>query len=72
MEKPYIDKEKALKELSEKLENEELVTVLDKIGFTKNSFINGVSVLISLANSWYKKGYQDGQAAAHQNGGDVD
>ena len=71
MKRPYIDKEKALKELNEKLENEELVTVLDKIGFTKNSFINGVSVLISLANNWYKKGYQDGQAAAHQNGGEV-
>ena len=72
MEIEYCNKEKALKEIKEKLKNKELVDYLLEKGFTGDEFLEGMSMLISLINRWYKKGYQDGQTATHQNGGDVD
>ena len=66
MEKIFIDKEKAMKELKEKLKNKKLADSVRKIGLTNTDFLDAVSTLISLANCFYWKGYQDAQ-----NGGDV-
>ena len=72
MEIEYCNKEKALKELREKLKNKELIDYLCEKGLTREEFFEGASMFITLINHWYKKGYQDGHAAAHQNGGEVD
>ncbi len=63
----FFDREEVIKELDEKLKDEQFLDLLREKGIAEDEFFDGILMIVSFANHWYKKGYQDAQT-----GGDVD
>jgi len=66
MPKDYFNREEMIGELKEMLTDEQLPSELKELNITAEDFCNAMDKIISYANYWYRKGYEDAK-----NGGDV-